>query len=609
MAEQKKEQPNSLRSRVSMALDQLNLLPDDEDLKNKFIGWIRSVIEKDPDLKERYIDGGAPTPFKLLKNIALLKISFSFSHPEIRSLIKNDCLTEHPIKKAISLRQKEVALLSRAYNSAHQRFPKLSDALSTDQPLEDIDLTNMIPSVIPADIYETSTPVIPLHLAKCIEEVRWSDRFQEDDPAAICLVAESYIELGALDISEALIEQAFAQTPEHAGVWFQKSRLLMKKSAKAMQQASHYQLSSEYADPMSAAESHWEEMAMEEASLAQDLRNNAFEACVKSYGLLPDSKNYERSAIEWSHDYGSLRELRHRILIFIVQEAGRLCNPYGSHGELHDRIEARLGRTQKLHLPSMVWSEDPEKMARLAALPLFSETTDIVLVSAYKELMTSHWSVFDKTHLQLLALNFMRLLASDDYPVAVTNFVDRLKMAHASDSGRYLGPFSGFSDEDDAGWRTVLHEHLDAVMIRQEQRELVREVYGKWIAWVSKTRDDTLSSLFDDEIRIRFAKEDKMGAYATACQAEDDGIYRRNEPNTALVLRRMAQWASQAPGAEQPKVDATRLQQHLDDKDMEHLAEEHFDKAYDWNGDPDWMPQIPAALDRWQREADDDESI
>lgn len=609
MARKNNERPNTFRSRVSAALFQMDLLSDyDEKQINRFNYWVRSPFDTDPELKKTYVDGKVPAPINLLKNVALLKIFFGFTNQQIIPLIKNIFSDEYYIEKIISLRRSEVAEFFKTYNWANQRFPKLEDALSSGLSLEDIDLAGIMPSSTPSDFLEAAKPLIPLHLAKCIEDVRWSDRYQEDDPDAICLVTESYIELGALDIAEALIEQALSKTPEHAGIWFQKTRLLMKKSAYAMKQSSYYQFSSEEADAMSAAESHWQEMAMEETSLAHDLRNSAFEACVKSYGFLPDNKKYERAAIKWSHDYGSLRELRHRILIFIVQEAGRLCNPYGGHDELRDRIKARLGRTRKLDLPSTAWSEDPEKMSRLAALPLFSEATDAVLVSAFKELMEGHWDVGDKTSLQLSGLNFMRLLAPDDYPVAVADFVDRLKTALASASGRYLGPFSGFSDEDEAGWRTVLHEHLDAVMTRQEQRDLVREMYGKWIAWVDKTRDATLSSLFDDEVRIRFAKGDKVGAYATACQAEDDGIYRRDEPNAALVLRRTAQWASQTPGPEQAQVNADRLQQHLDDKDMEQLAEAHFDLVYEWNADPDWMPQIPAALDRWRLEADDDES-
>jgi len=356
-----------------------------------------------------------------------------------------------------------------------------------------------------------------------------------------------------------------------------------------------------------AAETQWEGMAMEEAGLSQDLRNSAFEACVKAYALLPDNNNYERAAIEWSNDYGALRKLRHRILVFIVQEAGKLCNPYGSYDDLHDRIQARLGRTKKLDLASMQWSEDPEKMARLAALPLFSESTDDVLVSAYKELMPGPWSDKATIPLRLSGLNFMRLLTPNDYPTFVADFIERLRMTRPSEASEYLGPFSGFSSKGYASWRTVLHEHLDAVMPRKDQRELVRGVYGKWIEWVEKERDETLCSLFDDEIRIRFSENDIIGAYKTACKAEDDGIYRHDDAHGALVLRRTAQWVSQISEDDPSDINALRLKKHLDDNDMKHLAEEHFDMKYEWDGNDDWGPQIPAVLDRWELEESETE--
>jgi len=241
MAGKSNEQPFSYRSRVSTALYELGLLPEgNEDLKRTIIDRVSSVIAKNDELYRQYIDGETPAPIKLLKNIALLKISYAFSNKEIVSLINNDGSTEHSNLKAVSLHQKEVALFSRAYSWANKSFPKLSKALSAGQSIKDIDLSDILSSGDPLDIDVETATVIPLHLAKCIEEVHWSDSFQEDDPSAISLAAEKYIELGALDIAEALIELALVQNPDHAGAWFQKSRLLLKRSAKAAQHASFF---------------------------------------------------------------------------------------------------------------------------------------------------------------------------------------------------------------------------------------------------------------------------------------------------------------------------------------------------------------------------------
>lgn len=65
----------------------MGLLPDDEDTKNSFIHLVRSVLEKDSDIKNRF---STPIPMKVLENIALLKIAFGFNNREVASVVRGD---------------------------------------------------------------------------------------------------------------------------------------------------------------------------------------------------------------------------------------------------------------------------------------------------------------------------------------------------------------------------------------------------------------------------------------------------------------------------------------------------------------------------------------
>jgi hypothetical protein len=288
-------------------------------------------------------------------------------------------------------------------------------------------------------------------------------------------------------------------------------------------------------------------------------------------------------------------------MIFIVQEAGERCNPFRcSDWGLRERIEARLGRTQECLFhpgdegsgPLREWVADPEKMSRLAGLPLFSETTDEMIFAAYKELTSPHGLVVDnQTHLQLLALNFLRFLAPDaDYRREVTDFVESLRSGYAPRSGEYFGPFPG--PYDLASWRMALHEHLDTIMSRSEQRDLVRDIYAGWVAEVNRRRDEALSSIYDDEVRIRYAAGDLLGAYQAACQAEADGIYSRIDGYGAHVLRRMAQHAARSLG--ERVADYPSVIDHLEDDRMKLVADAYCeDMLSQWDAleGPDPFPE------------------
>lgn len=579
-----KEQANSLRSLVSAALFQTGLLPEDEDTKNQFIHLVRSVVEKNDDVEARY---SGSVPLRVLHNIAILKIAFGLNNREVTSIICGDL---SQLDRTIRTRESEIGMLASAYTQAKSRFSHLKDALASGKVFEEIDLRSHLALGQLATSDQHSRPSIPLHMAKALEQVRWSDGFQSGDPDAICIAAEKYMAAGAIEIAEPLIEQVLDAAPDHPGGWFQKARLLLKKSAQVVRQASLFRLMSEEADTLSAAESHYEELAYDETDTSQNLRRQAFEACVKAYSLLPARQEYERSAIRWSSDYGTLRSLRVSVETFIVREAGDRCNLYRCESGLRERIEAQLGLTRKLLFhpghegtgPSREWVADADEMARLSAQPLFSEATDKVIVAAYKELMAPFGHVLDdRTSLQLSALNFLRLLSSpEDYRQAVVDFSESVKSGYAPRSGEYFGPFPG--PYDLASWRLVLHEHLDAIMNRAEQRDLVRAVYAGWVSDVNRRRDEALLSIYDDEIRLLFAAGDKLGAYRVACMAEMDGVYRRDDGYGALVLRRTAQHVDREFGdsvAANPSVNG-----HLNDAEMEQVAENYSEaQLFEWD--------------------------
>lgn len=580
-----KEQADSLRSRVTAALDRTGLLSEDEDTKNRFIHLVRSVVEKSDDVEGRYSGSVPPT---VLDNIAILKISFGLNNREVTSIIRGDL---SQLERTLTVRESEIGMLATAYAQAKSRFPHLKDALASGKKFEEIDLRSHLALGRLVSDDPRSKPGIPLHIARALELVRWSDEFQYGNPDAICLAAEKYLAAGAIEIAEPLIEQVLEAAPDHPGGWFQKARLLLKKSAQAARQASHFRIVGEETDPFSAAEIHYEELAYDQADTSRNLRRQAFDACVKAYSLLPDKKEYERSAIRWSSDYGTLRSLRVSVGTFIVREAGERCNPYRWESGLRERIDARLGRVQKFVSrpgqegagPSRERVYDPNEMARLAAKPLFSDATDKVILAAYRELTVPlGFALEDRISLQLSALNFLRLLSRpEDYQREVANFAESIKAGYAPRLGEYFGPFHG-PDAALTCWRLVLHEHLDVIMSRAEQRGLVRAVYAGWVSEVNRRRDEALLSIYDDEIRLRFAAGDKLGAYHAACMAEHDGIYRRDDGYGALVLTRTAQHVDREFGGGANAYPA--VLGHLGDAMMRQVAESYSDaKISEWD--------------------------
>jgi hypothetical protein len=570
MVGKNKENPNSQRSLIRMALHSAGI-PETE-------AWIKQVASA--------FDGASDEAWrnpKLLKNVAILQLAFGLRRKDIRPLLGGIGLAPSTLGRALEAREAEISLLATLYGNAAPCFGELKEILSSGMPLDAVDLASLMrPATFGKS--RTETPAGgPLQLLRFIEDIRKSDGFQEGTPESVCRVVEHYIQLGALKVADTLLEQALEQAPDHPGLWFQKSRLLMALSAQEGRSALHYGLMGAEADALSAAEAHWEMMASEHAGRSSDLRGQVFATCLKALALLPETSRYEAEARRWSADFGSLRKLRLDVLSLVVQEAGWRCDPYYSMDSvLYDRVQARLGRAPKAWQPQHGWVEDPVELARLAGHPLFSEANDRLIVQAYRELMAPHGLHRENTiQLRYLALNFIRLLAPAAYPTEVKAFVMDLRNHHATTACSFFVGLDGFQSDFGTGRGTVLRQHLDAIMSRDEQRDLVQELFAKQMAWVTSLRDDALRSNFDDEVRLQYACGDQLGAYDTACKAEAAGLYRRGDGHGALVLRRTAQRAAQtARGSGDAELADRIARQHLMDEAMATKAEEHFESYY-----------------------------
>jgi hypothetical protein len=323
---------------------------------------------------------------------------------------------------------------------------------------------------------------------------------------------------------------------------------------------------------------------------ALTLRENAFEVCLKAFELLPDQKEYMNSARKWSENHTSYMGIRQAVLQFIVGEAGRKCNPYrGVNSALHDKIEARLERSKKLlrHAPTdgkvaaYEWVTDYDKIAEIKELPLFSDKIDQLLLQSYQEIMGSHFFHGDKTALQFAALNFTRVLTPyEDYKREVLDLVERLRGGYGETTSKYFGLYD--ADDPTFSWRTVLHEHLDAVMSRENQRALVCDIYQKHVSEVLNRRDDALRAICDDELRRLCEAKLPQRAFEVAKQAEHDGVYRRDDGYSALVLLRMAEAAAMEQRVQGSEV--SDVADYLEDQDLVACAQDFYEKTLsDWD--------------------------
>jgi len=518
-----------------------------------------------------------------IKNVAILRVWCDFSASDIQELFPAGERQEASVLRKLDLREEELRFRAAAYSYVSPRFEHIKPVLLTGGDINSVELPF---SPVQSDQPQKASEhvALPLSLIEAIDRVRDTPEFQAGDPNATAKVIEGYIELGATQIAHGLLYDALADYPEHPGLWFQNARLLLVLSENQHALAGSYSRWSEESEPLSAAENHWQEMAFETQGQADSLRDSVFDVCVRAFGYLPDNKAYEASASKWSRDYGELRKLREKILLYIVHDAGRKCDPHrGRLDKLHDKVLARLGRLTKWE-PGSGSVIGEERTASLAAEPIFSAETDKLVVSAYKELFGEHpWVITEYASVRLSALNFLRIyLPTDEYRAEVEKFVQVLREIHGDDASRFLGPYDGLQAGFAPLIRTVLHEHLDTALTRQEQRQLVHDIYKKWADWVLRLGADTTQSIYDDEIRIQFKTGDYEAAYRSACEAEETGSYRRDDGHGALMLKSTAAWV--LDNTTRDRIEANLLdmaRSHLADKAMCDLAREHFEQVYD----------------------------
>ncbi len=581
------------------ALRRINLLPKDLELANTYIRLAADVFKEKKgsptnEFQNKY--GNHPS-LLILMNVAVLKLAFGFETKHVEHAMMGE---QGDLKKAIRLRAHDIAQRADAYGQARDKFSKLEEVLTSGRPFEAIDLFAELlvqPQETETQIVDSALPAIPLYMVQQREKALESEAYEAREPDALCLAAEHFATLGDNKRAWELIEEVFATTPDHPGAWTQKARVLLQQAKEGRRAAARFRMLSEEGEALSATEAHFEEMAESEFLSARELRRQAFDACLKAFSLLPAGALYEKAALNWSHDYGTLRQLRCRILEFIVREAGEFCNPYWESSELYERIEARLGRTRDIVFPprpeytghDFEYVESPEKMARLSALPLFSESSDRMLLLAYEELKKFPL-IEDTVGLQLLALNFLRVLApADVYQREAQEFADNLTWSNPHTAGWYFGGFPGHNDPGDR--RKVLHEHLSSVMSPAEQRDFISHIYDRWQIDVKKRQQLAVLSVYDEEVRSHFAAGKILESYEVACKGEAEGVYRRNDGWGALTLTRLAQHAATVLGGNN---SSESVRQHLADTAMRDLAEDWYEDYY--QNQPDDEEGIPFTI-------------
>lgn len=571
-----------LKPRIPGVLKSLGYPDGPDELVQKGVEEVRGVFTADEEWTRKCMRNGRVSK-RAIENVAILRIWCGIIGKDIRKIFAFEARDDADVSRRLETREKELEFRAEAYAYAAPRFEQIKPALLAGGDINSVELPFSL--VRPEQRQKASEHVaLPLSLIEAIDRVRDTLEFQAGDPNATAKVIEGYIELGATQIAHGLLDDALADYPEHPGLWFQKARLLLALSENQYTLAGSYSRWSEESEPLSAAENHWQDLAFETQGQADSLRDSVFDVCVRAFGYLPDNKAYEASASKWSRDYGELRKLREKILLYIVHDAGRKCDPHrGRLDKLHDKVLARLGSLTKWE-PGSGSIIDEERTASLAAEPIFSAETDKLVVSAYKELFGEHpWVITEYASVRLSALNFLRIyLPTDEYRAEVEKFVQVIRQVHCSDITRFLAPYDGLQASFAPLFRIVLHEHLDAVLTKREQRELVRETYKRWADWVRQFGEDTVKSIYDDEIRHHFGSQDYEAAYRTACDAEEAGNYRRDVGHGALMLKATATWLLENTSGD--RIESNLLEKarsHLADRAMCDLAREHYEQVYD----------------------------
>lgn len=581
MAYRNRERADTLGSRIREAIHATGMRVSPQ-LEEKIIHRVRNVFDKDEELSAV----AQPSPI-VLRNLVVLMEWFDFTAADVRPLVKKAMHDTAKLSRKLNLKQAWVGIKAQSYGRAAGRFDRLRELLLSGTPLENMDLVQQLEMAAPRQeegLREQSEPA--LRLVRFIEDLQASDDFQEGSPDAICKVVEHYIEIGALSIAQGLLAQALEEAVDHAGLWFQRARLFLALAEQETKSAFHYQLMKQEAEAMSSEEAHYEDLADEHAGRAGNFRSQVFGACVEALHRLPES-GHQASVLRWITDYRSYCDLRRQVLVMVVREAGLRTNPYCPFGGVQDRVLARLNRLKTFGPGGFV--HDPERNERLRAEPLFSAQQDAILIAAYDELMSDYLVHTDqRMGLRMLGLNYVRLLASDRYVEEVAGFVDQLSHLTPHDACQFFGPFNGLSDGSETHWRSLLHEHLDAIMDRSAQRQLVRKLYQRWVDWASRQQADAERSICIDEVRTLFAAGRWAAAYQAACLAENDGLFQRTDAECAFVLWRSALAAAKSAyeaGDEHEVASITA--RHLADQRLVELAERFY---WELDSDEDGFP-------------------
>jgi hypothetical protein len=567
-------------------------------VEKKLIDRIHEVYKDSRALKASRANESA----KVLSNLAVLMGYFGFTAADVRPVVRNESAGASLLHASVDLRRQEVTVLAGLYGRAVGQFDALEEILSSELSLEEVDLVAQLAtsrrSVSPPKAVPGSNN--PLHLIRFMEDLRDSKAYQEGSPDAVCKMVEHYIGIGALKIADELLRQALISDPEHAGIWFQKARLLLALSAQERKAVSHYRMLKGEAAPLSAAESSWGEMADQHAVSGAKFRREVFCACLEALRHLPDKVGYDQASSRWTADVESAAKLRGDILLTVVREAGLNTDPHHSSSILHDKVLARLGRLKTFAL-GVGMTRDTEITAKLVAEPLFDRQTDILLMSAYDEIMAMPfmtWNPVTLVRLRLMALNFIRWLAPARYAKEVASFVDNLRSLDGQTACEILGPYDGFPDSEH--WRNVMHEHLDAAMDRSAQRKLVEELHEKWETEVFGGKVATLRSVYVDDACRLFAQGAWAEAYETACEAETRNLLKRDTESGAYILRQIALAAAKA--AQEAGDDLRKaeiIDRYLSDCRMAELANTYSDGFVDEEGVPFLGPLESIGLDKF----------
>ncbi len=567
-----------------------------ESLKEKLVSPIYQVFRHAPDsAPHKYTKANGSNgvdaskiPPRLLQNVTILSSMFGLTTQQISNLIYEEKkISDDKLDLALEMLRHKAGV----YSGAASVFSNVCKQISGKTPLEELKLLNIIQSAS-SNIFPATPAVGGVKLVNAIEDLTLEDGYQEGEPSAVCKVVEHYIDLGAFKIAQGLLNQALEQAENHAGLWFLKARLSLLLSSMENRKAFNYRLSQEWADPMSREEENYQFLEDEAAGKAYDWREQVFEICLKAFSLLPDLDAFDKDARQWSNDFGDCRKLRENIIHRIVHEAGRKCWPF--IGNDNKRVLARLGRCAK-YIPPETWVIDEEENKRLSKEPVFSSENDRIVISAYKEWITDkYYSHGLAIGPYLWALNLVRVFLPEQYRDAVSEFIQKIKELPPQTACDLLRPYDGIQNDygsDNIG--TLLHDHLDAVMSRDEQRRFSIELYEAWESDIHQKRDNTLRSIYDDQIRAQFEAGQCGSAYSLACQAEDEGVFLRSNGSDALRLKRTAQWAAQDARKRDDACGETEItERHLQDEAMSKLAESYFDTVYeDWDLDS-YAPKV-----------------